>query len=79
MEIDDPAADPRIATTARPLHERLLKPRSRPEAGSTGLSVDHDDGALEGTTASSGRRSMVAIQASKNALASGRVCSRVKR
>jgi hypothetical protein len=78
MEIDDPAADPRIATTARPLHERLLKPR--PTRGRLHwLSIDHDDGALEGTTTSSGRRSMVAIQASKKALASGRVCSRVKR
>jgi hypothetical protein len=31
------------------------------------MTVDHDDGVLEGAAASSGRRSMVAIQASNHA------------
>src|SRR4029077_3188688 len=51
-------------------HHGLLKLRSRPQAGSAGITVDHDHGVLEGTAAASGRRSIVAAKALKKALAS---------
>ena len=52
---------------------------SRPEAGSLRMTVDQNYGVLEGTAAASGRRWIVAAKASKNALASLRWCSRMKR
>ena len=66
---DSPAAHPQLSAAGESFGQR--------EEGHTrSLAID-DHG--YGTAAVSGRRSMVATQASKNALASGRPCNRVKR
>jgi DNA-binding CsgD family transcriptional regulator len=76
--LPDPSRDGTDEDNGAPWHQRFLKQRSRPETGSACMTVDHDDGVLEGTAASSGRRSIVATKASKKALASLRVLNRMK-
>ena len=70
-----------VARARTHCHDGFALARAHPETKEpargrlVGVTVDQDDGFLVGTAASSGVSLMVATKASKNALASLRLCS----